>query len=194
MKELFGTLAGVMTFALFLPYIRSIRRGEIRPHVFSWIIWGAGTLVVSFAQLSGGGGIGAWVITVSGMISCYIAALSYWKRGDTVVTTTDWIFLAMALSALPLWFFTSNPLGAVVTVTTVDLLGFAPTIRKAYRQPHQESAIFFTLSFVRNVLVIVALENYSLTTVLFPAGVGIACLLLALFLIYRQRLVAGTRD
>ena len=190
MKEIFGTLAGVLTFALFLPYIRSIRRGAIRPHVFSWVIWGAGTLLVSLAQLAGGGGLGAWVITFSGLISCGIAVLSYAKRGDLRATPTDWLFLALALSALPCWFFTSDPLWAVVILTSVDLLGFAPTLRKSYRQPHQESVAFFAFSALRNLLVIAALEHYSLTTMLFPAAVGAACLLVALFLVARQRSVA----
>lgn len=190
MKQLFGTLAGLLTFALFLPYIRSIRRGKIKPHVFSWIVWGAGTLIVSLAQLAGGGGSGAWVICVSGLISCYIALLSYLKRGDIRATATDWAFLVVALSALPFWFLTSNPLWAVVILTLVDLLGFAPTIRKAYARPHQESVAFFAFSFVRNMLVLVALEEYSTTTILFPATVGVACLLLALLLVYRKRIVA----
>jgi hypothetical protein len=90
------------------------------------------------------------------------------------------MFFVAALCALPCWFFTNDPLWAVVTLTIVDLMGFGPTIRKAYDHPHEESAIFFALSALRNLLVILALQNYSLTTVLFPAAVGFACLLLAL--------------
>lgn len=194
MKPLFGTLAILLTFALFGPYIRSIRRGEIKPHVFSWIIWGLGTFIVCFAQLADGGGAGSWVIGVSGLISSYIALLAYLKRGDRVATATDWMFFLLALSAMPFWYFTSNPLWAVVTLTTVDLLGFAPTIRKAYWRPHEESVGFFAFSFVRNLLVVLALDNYSLTTVLFPAAVGVACLFLAIFLTFRKRLVPKTRN
>ena len=38
-KEGLGLLAILMTFYAFYPYIRSIRVGETRPHVFSWVIW-----------------------------------------------------------------------------------------------------------------------------------------------------------
>lgn len=191
-KELFSALAVVVTFTLFIPYICSIQRGEIRPHVFSWVIWGLGTLIVFFAQLAGGGGLGAWVIGVSGLISNYIALLAYLKRGDTIITKTDWMFFSAALFALPCWFFTSNPLWAVVTLTLVDLFGFGPTIRKAYVRPHEESMVFFALSCGRNLLVILALEHYSFTTVLFPAAVGLACLLMAFLLAYRKRIVPVT--
>ena len=191
-KELFGTLAIALTFALFLPYIRSIQRGDLKPHVFSWVIWGLGTVIVFFAQLAGGGGLGAWVIGVSGLISSYIALLSYRKRGDTAITQTDWAFLCAALCALPFWFWTNDPLWAVVILTIVDLIGFGPTIRKAYDHPHEESVGFFAFSALRNLLVIAALQHYSLTTVLFPAAVGLACLGLASLLVYRKRCVSSS--
>jgi len=43
-KEIFSLIAIALTFAAFLPYIRAILRDEIKPHVFSWVIWGTTTL------------------------------------------------------------------------------------------------------------------------------------------------------
>jgi hypothetical protein len=185
-KEWLSAAAIALTFVMFVPYVRSIRRGETKPHVFSWVIWGLGTFIVFFAQLAGHGGIGAWPIGVSAAVTSYIALLAYLKRGDTVITGTDWAFFAAALSALPFWFLTASPLWAVVTLTLVDIVGFGPTVRKAYACPHHESAGFFTLAAARNLLAILALEHYSLTTALFPAAVGLACLLLAVLLLYRR--------
>jgi uncharacterized membrane protein len=42
------------------------------------------------------------------------------------------------------------------------------------------------LGVARNVLAIAALEHYSLTTVLFPAAVGIACALFVVMVGYRR--------
>lgn len=193
-KELLSAAAIILTFALFLPYIRSIRRGETKPHVFSWVIWGLGTLIVFLAQLADHGGLGAWPIGISGVITSYIALLAYLKRSDLAITKTDWAFLVVALSALPFWFLTSDPLWTVVILTTVDLVGFGPTCRKAYVRPHDERIWFFCLSAVRNFLVLLALEHYSLTTVLFPAAVGFACLVLVALVAYRRHLLAGNRD
>lgn len=193
-KKLLSAAAVVVTFVIFVPYIRSIRRGEIKPHVFSWIVWGLGTFIVFFAMLAGGGGPGAWTIGVSGVVTSYIAWLAYNNRSDTRITKTDWGFLSAALSALPFWFLTSDPLWAVVTLTVVDVIGFGPTVRHAYFKPHDESAGFFALSTFRNLLVILALEHYSLATVLFPAAVGIACLVLSLMVICRRYLLADCRN
>lgn len=189
-KEILGAAAIVLTFAMFVPYIRSIRRGATRPHVFSWLIWGLGTFVVFLAQLAGSGGIGAWPIGVSGLITAYIAVLAFRKKTDTTIARSDWVFLAVALAALPAWFLTSDPLWAVVILTGVDLAGFGPTFRSAYSRPYSERIGFYSLGAVRNALVVLALEHYSATTVLFPAAVGVACVVFVLMVAYRRRQVA----
>lgn len=186
-KEVFNAAAIILTFVIFLPYIVSIHRGRTKPHVFSWVIWGIGTLIVACAQMAGHAGIGAWPIGISGLITCYIAGIAYLKRGDILITRTDWGFFITSLATLPIWFLTANPLWAVVILTLADLIAFIPTIRKAFQNPYQENATFFTLSALRNLLVLFALEHYSLTTALFPAAIGLACLLFALMLVYRRR-------
>ena len=89
---------------------------------------------------------------------------------------------------MPLWYFTADPMWAVVILTVVDLLGFGPTLRKAFHFPHEENLTFFGLFLLRNLLVIVALEHYSVTTLLFPAAVALACLSLILLIGYRRTL------
>ncbi|MEM6626656.1 MAG: hypothetical protein AAF719_08135 [Pseudomonadota bacterium] len=191
-KEVFGALALFLTFAAFVPYILSILAGETKPHVFSWLIWGFGTVVVFVAQLLDGGGYGAWVIGISGCISFSIAVLAWLKSGDTSIVKMDWVFLILAASALPLWVFTETALSAVIVLTLVDLLGFGPSIRKAYDAPNEESAIFFAVGALRNAFVVLALDNYSWTTVLFPAAVGIACCLFVGLIVTRRRISKGT--
>ena len=102
----------------------------------------------------------------------------------------DWVFLAVALAALPCWFLTSDPLWAVVILTAVDLAGFGPTFRTGYVRPYDERMGFYALAAVRNVLAILALEAYSLTTALFPAAVGIACVAFVALVAYRRRRLA----
>lgn len=189
-KEFLSAVAIALTLVAFFPYIRSIIKNAVKPHVFSWVIWGMTTFVVFLAQLEDNGGAGAWPIGVSGCITIFIALLAYLKRADITITKTDWLFFFAAISALPFWYFTSDPLWAVVILTTVDVLGFGPTVRKAYVLPHSESLLFFALFTARNLIVIMALENYSVTTVLFPAAVAIACLLLMVMITYRRRTLA----
>lgn len=188
-KEILSGIAIAITFAAFLPYIRSVMRGRTKPHVFSWVIWGSTTFIVFFAQLADEGGAGAWPIGVSGLITIYVAGLAYTKRADTAITRTDWLFFAAAMASLPAWFLTSDPLWAVVILTTIDVLGFGPTIRKAYVRPYEEQLLFFVLMGARNLISIAALEHYSVTTMLFPAAVAGAVVLFLAIVIARRQLL-----
>lgn len=129
-KELFSVIAIALTFFALLPYIRSIKQGTTRPHVFSWVIWGSATFVIFLAQLADHAGAGAWPIGVSSVLTLYIAYLAYSKTLDNTITRVDWWFLIMAMSALPFWYFTADPLWAVVILTVVDLSGFGPHFGK----------------------------------------------------------------
>ena len=192
-EELFSAVAMALTFIAFYPYIRAILKGRTRPHVFSWFIWAAVTFTVATAQLAGGAGVGAWPIAVSGLITGGVALLALSKSADTSIHRMDWIFLALAFPALPLWWLTADPLAAVLILTSVDLLGFGPSIRKAWALPHEENALFFTLGAIRNGFVILALEHYSWTTALFPAAVGVACLIFVGLILIRRGLVQPAR-
>lgn len=191
LKLFFSGLAIVITFMAFIPYIRGILQGRIKPHLFSWLIWGMTTLIVFFAQLDADGGIGAWPIGVSGVITIYIAFLSYVKRGDISITRLDRLFFSAALLSIPCWYFTSNPMWAVILLTTIDLLGFGPTIRKAYDHPYEESLLFIFMFFLRNTFALLALESYSLTTMLFPLSICVVCLFLCTLISYRRRVVVA---
>ncbi len=186
-KEFLGAVAIVLTFIAFAPYIYSILRGKTVPHVFSWVIWGSTTCIVFFALFTEEGGAGAWPIGLSGLISIYVAVLAYTKKSDNTISKIDWLFFILAMASLPLWYITSDPLWAVVILTTVDVIGFGPTFRKAYIYPYEEKLSFFAIFMVRNLIVIMALEQYSISTVLFPAVIAAASLMLILMVVYRRR-------
>lgn len=119
----------------------------------------------------------------------FIAWLAYLKRSDLTITLKDWLFFSIAMSALPVWHLMSDPLWAVIILTVVDLFGFIPTARKVYHAPYSEPLLFIALFLIRNLLVIFALEHYSLTTVLFPTVIAVACLLLITLMLARPRMM-----
>ena len=92
-----------------------------------------------------------------------------------------------ALVSIPVWYFTSDPVWAVVILTAVDVMGFGPTIRKVYSLPYSESLVFFLIFAARDALVIAALENYTVTTMLFPASIVISCLAVSMIVMVRRK-------
>lgn len=179
--------AMVLTFVAFVPYFRSIFAGTTRPHVFSWVVWGTNTSVAFVATLSAGGGAGAWAVGFSAAITLAVAGLAWARRADVHITRVDWLFFLAGLAALPLWFVASDPLWAIVLVTAVELLGFGPTMRKSWHQPWSEPVSFLAILVARNALVIAALEQRTPTTVLFPAAMAGACILLIGILVVRRQ-------
>lgn len=185
-RSFLSSLAVGLTFYAYIPYLRGITSGKVQPHVFSWIIWGATTCIVFFAQLVGKGGIGTVPIAISGFTTLLVALYAYQKRGEIKITKADWFFFLLALSSLPFWFYFSSPLAAVIVLSLADSLGFIPTIRKGYVLPHSEPLGFYLIFLFRNTLVILALAEWNLTTTLFPGSAGLACLVFVLVVKYRQ--------
>lgn len=182
-----ASAAMALTFVAFVPYFRSILAGTTRPHVFSWVVWGTNTSVAFVATLSAGGGAGAWAVGFSAAITLAVAALAWARRADVQITRSDWGFFLAGLAAIPLWWAASDPLWAIVLVTAVELSGFGPTMRKSWHQPWSEPVGFLAILIVRNALVIAALEQRTLTTVLFPAAMAAACVLLIGILLGRRQ-------
>ena len=112
-KEIFSAIAIALTFIAYIPYIHSILKKEIKPHVFSWVIWGSTTIIVFLAQYEDGGGAGSWPIGVSGVITFYVAFLAYTRKSDITIAKSDWYFFLTAMASIPFWYLTSDPLWAV---------------------------------------------------------------------------------
>jgi hypothetical protein len=178
----------------YLPYLWAILFGGVRPHIFTWIVWGTATLLAFAAALDSGGGWGAWVIGLSAIVSFIVAILAYIKRAEVIISNTDVLFFVAALAAVPLWVFAHDPFWAVLLLTLIELLGFGPTFRKTWHAPRSESMVFLLLLIARNTLILFALERYTLSTVLFPAAAGIACLALVAIMIWRRRCLVLVAD
>lgn len=185
-KEFLSALAIILMIAAYVPYIRSIYRGQTKPHVFSWLIWGLATAVVFLAQTADGAGTGARSIGISAVAALYIAFLAYQRRSANPNTKADWVFFTLAVTSLPIWYLTHNPFWAVVILTVVDTLGFGPTFHKSYHKPYEEHLSLYLLMTLSNLISITALENYSWTTVLFPAVVSLTCIVFIALVLLRR--------
>jgi hypothetical protein len=185
-----GLLSIALTFVAYAPYVRQIRAGTTKPHVFSWVIWSISTAVVFLAQVAADGGPGAWPTGMSALLTAYVTWLAWSRCRDIRITRSDRFFLWAALASVPLWYLTGDPLWAVIILTTIDVLGFGPTVRKLYSLPYEESLWFYLLFTARSAVSLLALETLSVTTVLFPLAMVLSCLVVCGLLLWRRRVVA----
>lgn len=188
-KSILGLIAIALTFTAYVPYLRDIRAGKTKPHLYSWVLWAIVTFVVFGIQFAGGAGIGGFV-TLTAALMCFVViglSLRYGVNKD--VKPVDALFIFLALVALGFWLFAKQPIISAILSTIVDLLGFAPTVRKTWNHPYTETLSFSVINSFRFGLAVFALSQYSLVTALYPISWFLANSLFVAMLVIRRRQV-----
>lgn len=164
---LFGTLSIAMMICSRSGYFAGIFRGGTRPHVFSWLIWGTISSIGFAAQAAEGAGPGSWARGF-GSATCFVlVAISFFK-GEKDIKRGDWATLAVALSAIPLWVLTRTPFWSVLIVCFIDTIGYLPTVRKSWLKPREEMAVSYLFSCLGAGFSLLAIEQYTPSTWLYP--------------------------
>lgn len=189
LKLAIAIVSVAMTLVCYSFYFRDIFANKTKPHAYSWLVWASLTAIAFFGQLSDNAGPGAWVTATTAVISFIIFGLAI-KKGEHNITVSDKLNLLGACVALLIWFFTNDPVFSIILITIIDFLGFVPTIRKSYHKPQEETLIHYVFAGLKFVLAIIALDNYTITTWLYPASLVAANLLFIPMLIIRRRQLA----
>ncbi len=184
-KESIAIVAVILTLVGYSQYFKNIFSGKTKPHAFSWLIWASLTGIAYFAQISDGAGPGAWVTGLTAVISFIIVGFALFK-GENNITRSDWFTFIAALSAIPAWLITNDALLSVIIITAIDALGFYPTFRKSWMKPFEETAIHYFLAGVKFLLAVIALENYTVITVLYPFSLVVMNALFVMLLLIRR--------
>jgi len=187
-KSLLGAAAIVLTFVGYAPYLRDLIKQKIRPHIFSWLVWAIVTALIFALQISAGGGAGAYATLAVSILIVVVFLLSL-RNGDRDIKRVDVIFLIAALLCIPLWLVVEQPVLSIILLSTVDMLGFAPTIRKSWKDPFSETLSLYVITAFRHALSVIALSEYNIVTMLFPLTWVFANAAFAVMLIARRRAV-----
>ena len=181
-KTIISTVAIVLTFVGYVPYFSDLLKRKTRPHVFSWLVWAIVTSIIFALQMSAGAGIGAYVTLAVAMLSFAIFLLSL-GNGNRDIKPLDIVFFTLALFSIPLWLVVEQPVLSIILLSTIDMLGFVPTIRKSWSDPYSETLALYVITTFRHALSILGLLEYNIVTMLFPvtwvfANAGFAMLLI----------------
>src|SRR5262249_32279804 len=118
-KDLYAFAAILLMLCSRGAYFTSIMKGRTRPHAFSWLIWGVISSIGLAAQIAEHAGPAAWVRGV-GCSTCFVILGLCWFKGERNIKRADWITLAVAFAAIPLWVLTKTPVWSVVLVCLID--------------------------------------------------------------------------
>jgi hypothetical protein len=185
-KSIISIVAIILVFFGYAPYIYDTIKGETRPHIFSYLLWSILMGIIFALQLESGGGFGSWVTFFVGLVIFFVFLLSL-RNGKRDIQKIDFVFLLLAILAIPLWLVADQPVLSIILLSTIDMLAFVPTIRKSWSDPWSETLSLYTITTFRHGIAIIALTEINIVTALFPATWTIANLLFATMLIVRRK-------
>lgn len=143
------------------------------------------SLIIFALQLSDGGGVGSYVTLSGAVIALLIFALGM-RDGKKDITILDTVFFISAIVATGVWLFADQPVLSITLLVTIEMLGFAPTLRKAWNKPNEETLSTWGMNAVRYSLALVALQSYTYVTLVYPISWALANYAFSVVLLYRR--------
>lgn len=164
-KAVIAIIAALLAIVGNVPYLRDVIKGKTKPHAYTWLIWSIVSAVTFFGQVAKGAGVGA-IPTAASEIFTIIIFLFSLRYGFKKHSRTDTIFLIVALLGLIPWILTKDPTLSVITVVSIDVIAFIPTIRKTWKYPGTETRALYSMNVARHILMLISLEAYNTATML----------------------------
>jgi uncharacterized protein with PQ loop repeat len=193
-KQILGTIAVILTFIGYVPYICDILKNKTTPHIYSWFLWGFVTALAFALQIADHAGPGAYVTLAAAVLCGVVLVLSFAKKSQKDIQPIDGVFITLAFISLGLWLIAKQPVISAILTTLTDLLGFMPTIRKSWNKPWSETLSFYWANTFRFGLAMFALNRYTVMTALYPLAWLLANGLFAVMLMVRRKCVKEGRD
>ena len=184
-KNAMGALAVVITLVAYGIYVWQTLRGEARPHPLSWLIFGILTGTAYLVQVDEAAGPGSWVMGITAVVCLLLCLMSFW-RGERAFPWYEWTFLFAAAVLFIFYLLSRQPTTAAVLAAIVSVLGFGPTVTKAWQRPHSDSITTFSLNSIKFVPAFFAMDSFSVATCVMPAALVVANAAVAL-IIYARR-------
>jgi hypothetical protein len=180
-KEALVVIASLLALLGNIPYLINVIKGRTKPHPYTWFVWTIVSCVVFFGQIAKGAGIGAIPTAVSEIFTVIIFLFSI-KYGFKNPPKTDKYFLALAILGLIPWILTKDPTFSVITVVSIDLIAFIPTLRKTYCFPKSETSLLYGTNALRHFLTLGALGSYNIATMLHSIAMIVTNAVMVIFI------------
>ena len=164
-KERLNTVAGVLYFIAFIPYIVAILNRETIPSPVSWAIWASVDTLALLAmgkedatrgQVTGAVA-GAWFVTVLAVIF-----------GTPTIGSIEWVSITGALLGIILWKSTKSAITAIICSQIAVFVGAIPTFIHAYQNPAQENALAWVIWTLSCFCALFAIKKWNIANALQP--------------------------
>ena len=190
MKTSIAIIAALLAIAGNVPYLMDVFKGRVKPHAYTWLVWSIVSAITFFGQVAKGAGVGA-LPTAASEVFTIIIFLASLKYGFRPIAAIDTWFLLLALAGIIPWIVMKDPTVSVITVVTIDVVAFIPTLRKTWMHPTTESPTLYTMNVLRHSLAMFSLQAYNIATTLHSIAMITANTVMTGILILRPRAHRG---
>lgn len=164
---------GVLPVIGAFPYIKDILRHKTKPHRTSFLIWAVLDSIAFATQLAKGA---TWslIMPAVGTIEVLTSFVLSLKYGVGGFAKKDIAALLLSGLGLILWYFTKEPLVALLIVICVDVIGMSLTILKTYAHPHTETFSTWLLSSIAGLFAAAAVGHWTFSLLIYPLYICVA--------------------
>ena len=187
-----GLLAGVVSIADTIPYVRDTVRGTTRPHRGTWLIWSVLAIVVCLSQRADGASWSLIMAAAQAVLTSAVFLLSI-RRGEGGLSPADVLMIALAGGGVIGWIVADEPVIATACVVAADLIGAAMMVPKTYRDPGSETLATFALASLSGALAAGAVGALTPSLLLYPVYYCLVNGAIAVLIHHRRSLLAGPR-
>jgi hypothetical protein len=184
-----GVLAGVISVADTIPYVRDIVRGVTRPHRGTWLIWGVLALVACLSMRADGATWSLVMAACQAVMTTLIFALAL-RWGEGGLSRANGLMTAIAAGGVAGWIVADEPVVAVACVVAADLIGAALMVPKTYRDPESETFVTFAFASLSGALAAAAVGVVDISLLLYPVYYCLANGAIAALIWARRRALA----
>ncbi len=174
-KIILGILAGIVTMAGAVPYLRDVLRKETKPSRATWTLLTLLLLISAFVQGELGTGWAIALVVGDIIATGAICAASFWY-GHGGFELTDKICYVLWSATVVLWLGLDRPLLALQVGILADLIAMVPTFIKTVQNPDEESLNVYIGTAIAGFLGVFAATNLSYQNIVFPAYLCMVCL------------------
>jgi hypothetical protein len=181
-----GLLAGLVSIADGIPYIRDTVRGTTRPHRGTWFIWSSLALIALASQWADGAAWSLLMVAVQAVLTLTIFGLSL-RGGEGRLSGPEFAMLAVAAAGVVGWYRSDSPVVATACVVLADAVGVLLMLPKTWRDPWSETLSAFVLAAASGLLGAGSVGTVDYSLLLYPAYFALGNGLVALIIVTRRR-------
>jgi len=173
MRLTLAILALVLNIIGYIPYIRDIIRGIVKPQRITWGIWTILTTITAVNQIVNKGGYSSLFFVSTTILVTFTFLLSI-KYGTGGGSRLDFVSLVLATLLFTYWVAIHDTRLSTVIAILIDSIAAALTVIKTYHYPETETYPQWVLAGIGGALTLFAVPRLDWALLAYPAYIALA--------------------